>query len=162
MRKQFALLVLLVALALPGQALAQSLLSETLKSIESTLGRSFTSGERGRYIYAAKDSERRFNRIRRAYVYSTAEAVGIADGDIGHMVSKEVGVFSPIAEDLLLKKIAEAKGRQANADERKALATVDQARKEDAQDVRIGLIAELSKITGLDTKVIAKMLPLVR
>ena len=162
MKKHFFLLVLFVAVILSGQALSQSLLSETLTNIESTLGRSLTPGERGRYIYAAKDAERRFNGIRRAYVFTAAESVGVSDGDIGHMVTKEIGVFRPIDDEALTKKVTEIKGRPLSADERAAFVSVDQVRKENAENVRIGLIVELSKITGLDTKVVAKMLPQVR
>lgn len=155
------LFALLLLAAFP--AAADQLMEGVLFRMEVARGEPLNAAEKTRFIYAAKDLERRLFTARRAFTYRLAEALGTNDGVILKAVPIELPVTQPfINRDALISALEATLETRFSDSIKKKLGEIDAERLKDVKAAVNEQLKELASISGLPEETVRKLMPPIR
>jgi len=144
-------------------AAADQLMEGVLFRMEVARGEPLNATEKTRFIYAAKDLERRLFTARRAFTYRLAEALGVNDGVILKAVPVELPVTQPfINRDALISALEATLEARFSDSTKKKLGEIDAERLKDVKAAVKEQLKELAGISGLPEETVRKLMPPIR
>jgi|GEM_PF-2534421 len=161
MRRAAVFLFILLLASFPSAA--DPLMEGVLFRMEVARGEPLTAAQKSRFIYVAKDLERRLFTARRAFIYRLTEALDVSDGVILKAIPIELPVTQPfINRDALVTKLEATLETKFSDSIKHAVGEIDAERLRDVKTAVNEQLKELADLSGLSEKAVRKLMPPIR
>ncbi len=161
MRSAAAFLFLLLLTSFP--AVASPLMEGVLFRMEVARGEPLDAAQKSRFIYVAKDIERRLFTARRSFIYRLAKALDVSDGVVLKAIPVELPITQPfINRDALVAALEATLDTKFSDTIKNAVGEIDTERLKDVKATVKEQLKELADISGLPEETVRKLMPPIR